>query len=259
LPYIQVWFFSHPREVIVIRHCLWIFLLAAFIGACDDDSTIPLQNTPPADAPKAKLRAKPAGASRMLQVLVTDKETGTAIGNEKITIYVNDHKTNTTTDFDGVYFIPLPETGLTHVSFHARPKGYVPTMMRWSEDGKELTDLPEDYILAVEKGTQLSGILKDDAGNPVVGAKVMLWWDSYWGVKGEHPNFVHNSFKTDETGRWTCDIAPSQCPPVRITFYPAPQGYILTSNVYGDTPIEKFRDGTAEAVLQRIPSNVTAN
>jgi hypothetical protein len=140
------------------------------------------------------------------------------------------------------------------VSVHARAASYVPTMMRWYEDSKELTDLPEDYILAVEKGTKLSGLVQDDSGNPVVGAKVMFWWDSNWGVKGEHPNFIHNSFKTDETGRWTCDIAPSQSPPLTITFIAIPTGYIHEGRPYAGTPIEKFRDGTAVTVLKRAPS-----
>jgi hypothetical protein len=109
------------------------------------------------------------------------------------------------TDTAGVYTFALPTNKLAYFGYAIRMTGYIPMAMRWWNGV-----VPATYTLEMERGKTIGGTVVDDAGQPVVGAKVTL----RVGRDTGHPNAIFDTdgdfVTTGKGGVWTYDRAPDE-------------------------------------------------
>lgn len=93
--------------------------------------------------------------------------------------------------------------------------GYVGLFINWEEE--ETDRIPEEFIVTLQRGTRLGGIVTDQNGNPVADAKIEVSLDE-GGIKiDSNPETELNTWLatgkdaavTDENGRWNIDTAPA--------------------------------------------------
>ncbi|MEM9825815.1 MAG: carboxypeptidase regulatory-like domain-containing protein [Planctomycetota bacterium] len=181
-------------------------------------------NQPRADGPAANSpKSEPAAASdnTVLQVSAVD-ETGQPIAGVRfyssITRFENESdvkisRAENFTDQLGKAQIDLPER-LRSIRTWASKKGHVSLFFNWEEG--ETDDMPAQFQVVLQEGTRLGGTLVDDAGVPVVGAKITINLDQ--GGRKVDPNdrtvlsrtlaYGDDASVTDDAGRWSIENAP---------------------------------------------------
>src|SRR5439155_2503196 len=117
---------------------------------------------------------KPAGelpkeGARTLTVTVSGAPDGKPLAHLPLLVCVDHERYAATTDDSGAARLPLPATSY-RVAVVARPEGLVPGMLSWGE--KET--LPERAELKLSKGMPIGGVVQDEAGKPIEGARVFL-------------------------------------------------------------------------------------
>ena len=97
---------------------------------------------------------------------------------------------------------------VNYLYFTASKPGYVPVHRDWRGDRRAI-DLPEQVEIDLVKGSQINGVVQDEAGAPIANAKVDI---SLYPLQSEMSNYVFGAAKmqTDELGKWSWDCAPSQ-------------------------------------------------
>ena len=100
--------------------------------------------------------------------------------------------------------------------------GFVPLEVMWDNAMAEVpVEIPREYTITMEPGSAIGGIVQDEQGQPVVGARVHLSIPST-GIPGpgkprvDLQNFVTN---TDAGGRWQCDIVHVVRPSSKFFFH----------------------------------------
>ncbi len=142
-----------------------------------------------------------------LQLTLIDKETGKPIPEVKVRYIGADESGKfggrDVTDANGVVAFNLPSNKLQHLGMAIRMPGYIPMGARWSGT------VPAKAILLMERGTVIGGKVVDDAGEPVVGAKVHLTVERDAGQLNAGFDIAGDWVKTGEGGLWTYDRAPA--------------------------------------------------
>jgi hypothetical protein len=119
---------------------------------------------------------------------------------------------------DGACTIVLPEEPLPTLVLTAFHDGYVPRFLRWAVDHGD--DLPSNYTLALEKGITIGGIVRNEQGEPVPGAKVTLQAgpSGYDASAREWSALNRDHFPvfTDPRGAWVCGFAPADLSDITI-------------------------------------------
>jgi beta-lactamase regulating signal transducer with metallopeptidase domain/thiol-disulfide isomerase/thioredoxin len=88
----------------------------------------------------------------------------------------------------------------------ASKSGYVPIHHIWRNDRRTI-DLPERLDFRFEKGIKIGGVVQDEGGKPIAGAKIDLKMPITWPRLANHV-FEAGEVKADENGRWEWDSAP---------------------------------------------------
>ncbi|HEY1599586.1 MAG TPA: carboxypeptidase regulatory-like domain-containing protein [Pirellulales bacterium] len=123
---------------------------------------------------------------------------------------------NYTCDEEGKVEIVLPKT-LTILRIWSRKAGFAPLFVQWWPDKEADGNLiPDEFTFQMQPGTLLGGVVKNDDGQPIVGAEVEVRYDR--GGIAEHPEqravfdaWLSSgpiSIRTDAEGRWTLRNAP---------------------------------------------------
>jgi protocatechuate 3,4-dioxygenase beta subunit len=119
---------------------------------------------------------------------------------------------------DGTCIIEVPEEALPTLLLTAFRDDYVPRILRWAVDHGD--DVPSNYTLALEKGITIGGIVRNEQGEPVPGAKVMLQAGSsgYEASAREWSALNRDQFavRTDGNGVWGCGFAPADLSDITI-------------------------------------------
>ena len=125
-----------------------------------------------------------------------------------------DHNRDYLTDPEGRATAALPHT-LYILRLWARADGYVPLFAHWEEDwlaaGRRL---PDEFTFKLRKGTTIGGVVNNDDGRPIAGAKVEVSLalnigqqqnqpiDDVWLATGD------DACTTDVQGRWSLNNGP---------------------------------------------------
>jgi ankyrin repeat protein len=124
-----------------------------------------------------------------------------------------------TTGTDGLAAISLPTARSEYLSVRVRKLGFVPKLITWSLDQPSFS-LPSDFTLKMEKAQTIGGVVKNDDGQPVAGANVVLIirGSSMGGMAQEVFNDIwERRVTTDKDGKWHFDEAPSDLRSLSVT------------------------------------------
>ena len=159
---------------------------------------------------------------------VVDAETGQPVPEVKVRAWVHAEPTDST----GVSLIPLPKPGSESFSYRLTlsKDGYVGQYVTWSKaQHDKVEDMPTNFVAKLEKGVAIGGIVKNDAGEPVPGARIILSGPPPSDV-GERVRSVvapnYHAERTDEEGKWHFDEAPKDFE--SLTFRVTQADYVTT-------------------------------
>lgn len=118
-------------------------------------------------------------------------------------------------DAQGRAEVELPKT-LRILRVWAHADGYVPLFAQlWKGNEAVGQSLPEQFTFRLQKGTGMGGVVKDEDGKPIIGAKVEVM---HVAGRDDNPNDIASistwladddtARTTDAEGRWTLDNVP---------------------------------------------------
>jgi len=158
-------------------------------------------------------------APRTMQITVLDPD-GKALPGVNVFASASDTKSvrkhDYTTNAEGKAMVELPQT-VDLLRLWATKSGYVGLFAQWWRDHQPDGHLiPEEYTFHLAKGTTIGGVVKNDAGEPIRGAKVQAQlmlppggelpdrpWPNTWLAYGDAARV------TDAEGRWSLDNVPA--------------------------------------------------
>ena len=207
---------SEKRLGLIVRRCWQITAVTFALG-------LMLRTAASQDAKDktAKPAEKPAENSMQVTVLGPDDK---PLAGAKIHVAVwakEPVKSNRdfVTDDKGRVSFDLPKK-IDIVRLWASSDSHVSLFAQWwpAQEGRP-RKIPREFTFQLEQGTVIGGIVKDDDGKPIVGAKVGVYLvhpNAERVLVNEHP--IPNTWlatlescrTTDAEGRWTLDTAPSR-------------------------------------------------
>ena len=108
-------------------------------------------------------------------------------------------------DPHGRFMATLPKREPGYCYLLVRAEGYAPMRAFWRDP------LPAEFTFEMTKAITVGGLVMDESGKPIAGAKVLFsggHHDSDPARRAES-SFFEEEFTTDERGRWKCDLAPA--------------------------------------------------
>lgn len=136
--------------------------------------------------PFSSLRAQtPASAEpakkqmRDLKITVRDAATQAPVPGATVTLFEGMAPTKLTTDAAGVVVLPVQidvpmAEKMTQFSFQVTDPGHEPRRVEWFADAGHVRDgLPTEYTVNLPAGITIGGVVRDEHGAPVAGAKIL--------------------------------------------------------------------------------------
>jgi hypothetical protein len=191
---------------------------------------------------------KETKTEKILNLRVISKATGEPIPEAELSILITRERREDKTDKDGRCRIVLGEKAPEYVRVEVKKEGFVPIRLSWRQTVSR-PSMPDQYTLDLEQGTNIGGIIHDEQGDPIEGARVYLLVPGSEEV--ERAAIWDHEEKTDAEGRWRCDIMPSKLDDIWIRL--AHPDYI-SDEMYGKTPkppIEQLRAMTGVMVMKQ--------
>lgn len=169
---------------------------------------------PPADA-KA-----PLAAAGRLEIKVVSGATGRPIEGAAVEwdLRVDGGrftKTTATTGEDGRAALPWPARAtINNLHITARKAGFVPYMICW-DDRVHPVRLPAVKLIKLVSGVAIGGVVQDEAGRPVAGARIRVSAPPTE-TESQFYNTMLFETRTDDQGRWRFDDAPRDLSDVNV-------------------------------------------
>ncbi|MHC4638796.1 MAG: redoxin domain-containing protein [Planctomycetota bacterium] len=155
------------------------------------------------------------------------------------------------TDANGLYKLKLPEQTPRHVTVNINKQSFVPVRLTFG-DYKSKTELPASYVVSLEPGTSVGGIVKNELSEPIEGASVHLNLPGK-NDKDEIEKVLIRDYTatTDSMGRWQCNTIPTGLSEVMVKL--AHPDYVDDERFNASvTPsVESLYAGTAAFIMKR--------
>jgi RNA polymerase sigma factor (sigma-70 family) len=192
---------------------------------------------PSAQPPASAAPPRPAGVSpagRTFDLLVVDRSRGKPLPGVRMTVVVGTVPTvERTSDDNGTVTFDYPSLGPNRVHVDARKEGFLP-MRVWVRHPGEEDEFPPTFTLKMVPAARIGGLVKDEEGRPVFGAKV-------WLAISEPLDGIHNpavirpeDALTDAEGRWNCPSIPPGYPEAQLNMIRIRHPDFQTCEVQGD-------------------------
>jgi len=141
---------------------------------------------------------------------IVDADSGQPVPGVKVRAWVRADPT----DASGVCLIPLPKPETDNFAYRITlsKDGYVGQHITWSKSQHDkIEDMPTNFLASLQKGVSIGGAVKNDNGEPVPGARVILS-GPVPGDVGERVRSVvapnYHAERTDAAGQWRFGEAP---------------------------------------------------
>jgi len=110
---------------------------------------------------------------------------------------------------DGHVIVPVPQNnGFVYFAVSVKSRGYVGKLLEWTPKDKD--PIPDQYTLAMEPGVKIGGRIMDAAGNPLVGAHIVLWSAGRQATTTHERDFVQaEDIVSSADGNWSFAEAPA--------------------------------------------------
>ena len=184
------------------------------------------------------------------ELLLVDESNGEPIEGARVTVHQSDDPVTCTSDSVGIARIELGEKP-RHLGIWIKKEGFVPNLIAWRLDELR-SELPPTFTLKMQRGTTISGIVRNQDGDLVKGATVLIWLRN-GGQESAKPaiysDITEAPVMTDAEGRWSYHAAPSDISNLWVRLdHP---DYISRVHINNPPPASEFRAGTAELTLIR--------
>jgi hypothetical protein len=145
---------------------------------------------------------------KFLEVTVVDPD-GQPMADVAVEISLDTMKFPIRTGAEGVVSLSVPTGTKGQMELFVRHPGYAAQAVAW----KEGQSTPDQLTIRMPKGVRFGGIVHDENGNPVAGAKVhgIMTIDKKHGypTDGTVVTFLDGELATtDDEGCWECSLAP---------------------------------------------------
>lgn len=137
---------------------------------------------------------------------VIDKVTGKPIVGASVKIYSQGGREMKTNQF-GRCLIELGDKKPDHLTVNVSKSKYVPRRLFFNPSFNGIA-IPKNYVLSLEAGTVIGGIVKTVDGKPVKDATVKVRIHEDMTVTN-NPAISGLPCKTDKDGRWICEVIPA--------------------------------------------------
>ncbi len=152
-------------------------------------------------------------------VRVVDRTTKRPLPAVNLKVWINGKVAREhTTDDSGRFEIPLPADDSVLVWIAARRDGLIPLRVYLRAPTARETEIPRSYTLAMEPGTSIGGIVRDEAGRPIEGVSVKLYENRPDDGVRQVYDFGAISARSDRQGRWQIDLIPEGFDLARLHF-----------------------------------------
>jgi hypothetical protein len=185
---------------------------------------------------------------RVLELRVVNERSREAIAGADLEIWLSGARKKDVTDEQGRCRVEHSGEISQNLIIRASKAGFVPVSVAWPP-GVPRIPIPDSYTLALEPGTSIGGIIQDEDGKPIAGARVELLVSI--GGELKSVSIRDQQYKTDAAGRWRCDTVPAKLDDVSIRLeHPD----YVSDDMFGRTPkppMEKLRDMTGVMVMKK--------
>ena len=106
-------------------------------------------------------------------------------------------------DPQGRFVATLPQREPGYCYLLVRADGYAPMRAFWRDP------LPTEFTFEMTKAITVGGLVMDESGKPIAGAKVLFSGGHHDAVRRAESSFYREEYTTGERGRWKCDLAPA--------------------------------------------------
>lgn len=167
--------------------------------------------TAPVDAAPPDPTATTAGTIRIR----TEDASGAPMSGVQVIVSIwstpSSPRQEATTPASGEVDFDLPQS-LELLRIWATADGHVPLIAEWHPEVQtNASSVPAEFTFRLEPGTVVGGVVTDELGDPIVGAKVSVQWrPNAEPPRDKRPVFSHSLgvAVTDAAGRWSLNNAP---------------------------------------------------
>jgi hypothetical protein len=181
---------------------------------------------------------------------VVDKATGKGIAASQVKFQIGRQGDRSITD------VVTDKWGRIDFEYGEKPNwvkvfiektGYVPMHLYFRTEARG-QDIPLNYLLQLEKGTTIAGIVKTKDGQTVKGVNVNV---SIHGDYEKVENYTVNKIKcpSGADGKWQCDVIPERVFEVYLAV--EHDEYVSTEKYSVHPPMESLRAGTAVVYVRK--------
>ncbi len=208
---------------------------------------------------QAPRRDAPSSRDRVLELSVMERGTKHPVAGVEITILSNPDGTKefrATTDNLGRCAVPVPprKDQLEYFVIQSWKAGFVPIRLGWLAGPRE-PGVPANYTLFLDRGAPIGGVVRDEKGRPVAGAKLFVggFQPDFQGDKTETPSVPLTRFLvSDSEGRWGSALLPASVERGKLNFRVEHPGFVSTRSAYDRSlSIKDLRAMRAVVVLQK--------
>ncbi|MBI1853365.1 MAG: carboxypeptidase regulatory-like domain-containing protein [Planctomycetes bacterium] len=196
------------------------------------------------------LRSIASDVSRTLDIHVVDARTSAPLPGAGIIIGQDMpwERLGGMTDSAGLCRLSLSPADATLFGVTARMPGFISRQTAWDSD-----EPPSTTTIALEPGTTMHGIVRDENERPVAGAVVHLY--ALYSYPGSTPDHLFRgcsvSAESDADGRWSCDELPATIAHLRVRLAHSDFVSDPDFNVRPEPNMATLRDGTAVFTMAR--------
>jgi len=148
-------------------------------------------------------------AEGVLGLKIVDKHTGQPLVGSSVFIIFeqNDETPPIRTNKFGRVAVDLSDREPNDLTIEVRQDDYVSTQLRFQP---KLTGIPipKNYLLRLEKGIKVGGVVRTEDGQPVADIDAGLGVLYYGRWDGPERQYVDQTCRTDAKGRWSCNCVP---------------------------------------------------
>jgi RNA polymerase sigma factor (sigma-70 family) len=172
--------------------------------------------------------------ARRIELRVVDRSRGKPLPGVRLTLVTGTVPTfERTSDYNGTIAFDYPSLGPNRAHVDARKDGFLPTRV-WVRHPGEEEEFPPSFTLKMVPAARIGGLVKEEDGQPVLGAKV---WLAISGPSDEPQNRAGirtEEALTDAEGRWSCPGVPPGYNDARLSMIRISHPNFQTCELHGD-------------------------
>ena len=153
-----------------------------------------------------------AAAAPQMALQLVEAETGQPLAQAKLYLFYlladgRGKVVKAATDAEGRLGVDLPQAPYRALNLFVTADGHMPKVTSWGF----MRAMPAEYTMKLERGLTVGGVVVDEAGQPIAGAKLEFNGPGNDMSLSENIQFGPDATAaTDLNGRWSCNMIPKE-------------------------------------------------